>query len=100
MQHDGRISSHEFIDGLETLKVELSEARIKQIIAFLDSNLVGRVDYEEFILLFGGSTLEDQAPILLQLAGIFRKHGVDLNQTFESLDRYGEGSVLVHELCE
>lgn len=96
---DGRISTQEFIDGLVSLKVDLPEARIKDIVTFMDASSEGRVDWVEFMRLFGDTTDEDKSRVLLELTGIFREHSVDLHRTFESLDRYGDGRVLVEELC-
>ena len=96
---DGRITSQEFIDGLVSLRIDLPEETIKTLVMFMDPNDEGKVDWVEFMRLFGDATHEDKSRALLELTGIFRERGVDLNRTFDSLDRHGDGRVLVEDLC-
>ena len=96
---DGRISTQEFIDGLVSLKIDLPEEAIKNLVTVMDPTEEGKVDWVEFMRLFGDATHEDKSRALLELTGIFRERGVDLNRTFESLDRHGDGRVLVEDLC-
>ena len=47
----------------------------------MDATREGRVDWVEFVRMFGDATLE-HVEGCARLTGIFREHGVDLNRTF------------------
>ena len=95
---DGCISAAEFKSGLRALQVDVPQDRAKQIIRLLDTGNNGRVDVDEFVRRYSDRSSEETVRVLAHVDAVLRRNGLDLEELFGSLDRNGDGCVLLSEL--
>jgi calmodulin len=94
---DGTISPLEFRDGLNQLNINLSAQMIQDVLAVIDKDRSGNIDYREFARQFGrpagsGSSTTGSR-VLSELAEIFQRHRVNLDTAFAAFDRNGDGRI-------
>ncbi|KAF2310602.1 hypothetical protein GH714_015275 [Hevea brasiliensis] len=95
---DGFITKHELRESLKNIRIFMTEKEVEEMVAKVDSNGDGLIDYEEFCFLCedimgdGGQELEDDGG-----NGEAEGQG-DLKEAFDVFDRDKDGLISVEEL--
>jgi Ca2+-binding EF-hand superfamily protein len=101
---DGRLSRQEFVSALDQMRVnELTAKEIDILISSMDIDQDNCIKYKEFVRRlgrYGVKSITSEEQIIYVLNEAIRKSGMNLSETFEIIDKEGDGVISKEDFRE